>query len=115
MSPNNVKLRSLWVAGEPGRFLHKVDVGPPASLCSFVGAVNQAAQIAEMNQYLWNDSSAGRANHPPRTEAVKEMKAGFRFVQAAGTMLGPTLVHRTTHEGDVAHQRSSRCFGIPSS
>jgi hypothetical protein len=95
-STNDVKLGSLRVAGEPRSPLHKVDVGSPASLCSFVGAVNQAAQIAEMNQHLRNESPAGRANNPRRIEAVKEMKARSRLVQTLGTMFGATLVRRTT-------------------
>ena len=58
-----------------------MDVGSPASLCSFVGAVNQAAQMAEMNQHLRNQSPAGRANNSRRVEAVKEMKPCSCFVQ----------------------------------
>src|SRR4030095_7319126 len=95
-STNDIKLISLRVAGEPRRPLHKMDVGSSASLCSLVGAVDQAAQIAEMHQHLRNAPLAGRANNPRRVEAMEEMKSRSRFVQTLGTMFGATLVRRTT-------------------
>src|SRR5882724_687792 len=94
--PNDVKLGSLRVAGKPRSLLHKVDVGSLASLCSFVGAVNQAAQIAELNQHLRDESPAGCANNFRRLEAMEEMKPGSCFVQTLGTMFQATLVRRTT-------------------
>ena len=73
-----------------------MDVGSPASGRPFVGAVNQAAQMAEVNQNLRNQSPAGRTNNSRRLEAVKEMKPCFCFVQTLGTMFQATLVRRTT-------------------
>lgn len=95
-STYDVKLGSLRVAGEPRILLHEVNVGSLASRCSFVGAVDQAAQIAEMNQHLRNESPAGRANNFRRLEAMEEMKPSSRFAQTLGTMFQATLVRRTT-------------------
>jgi hypothetical protein len=114
-STNDIELGSLGVAGEPWRPLHKMDVGSPVSPCSFVRGVNQAAEMAEMNQNLWNESLAGLPHYFCRIEAVKEVKSGSRFAQAVGTVFGPTLVRRTTREGDIAHQKSPRWFCILSS